>query len=326
VCNAKAPTNLPDHIKTGCNVGDAPDDDETTFRLQDVPQSELDEVIKKIEKLFEKFVAGTIETRIETHKILDEELAKEEYGSLKRKHLLQASSILGIMQQEDFLTPKTCFIEFGAGKAALTFWLANSIKDLEKAKVLVIDRASHRHKKDNLIRDRDLVERIRADIADLDLKGLKVEQDCFVGISKHLCGAATDLTLRCIVQGNESEVKTRGILIATCCHHRCTFNTFVGKDWLKANEIDRKTFNLMIKIVSWCTCGDGHNRHNKNDSEDKEIERKEKEEIGWKCKRLLDFARLDYMNQNNFDMKMNFYAEKKVTLENVCLIGKLRKV
>lgn len=259
-----------------------------------------------------------------SHEILADELANETYGSDKRKHLVQTSSILGIMQHEDFLQPETCFIEFGAGKAALTYWLANAIKDLKNSKVLVIDRASHRHKKDNLIRDRDRVERIRADIADLNLQGLETKCKSFVGLSKHLCGAATDLTLRCIVQGNQHELKTRSFIICLCCHHRCSWSTFVGKDWLLSNGIDKKTFEVMIKIVSWFTCGDGHNRNNRDNTNEKETEKKEKEEIGWKCKRVIDYARMQFMIVHDYDMVMSFYAEQEVTLENVCVIGKLK--
>lgn len=320
MCNAKKPENLPAYIKVGCNSGE-PNEEEEIFRLHDIPQNDLDEIIQKVESLFAEHIAGSIETNVMEHENLAAELSNETYGSEKRKHLLQTSSILGIMKHENFLQPRTCFIEFGAGKAELTYWLANAIRDHEGAKVLVVDRASHRHKKDNLIRDRNLVERIRADIADLDLKELDTKCDSLVGISKHLCGAATDLALRCMVKGNKHAIKTRNFIICLCCHHRCTFSTFVGQEWLLANGIDKKTFNILIKIVSWFTCGDGLSR-DKKDNAEKESERKVKEEIGWKSKRLLDFARLQYLKANNYDARLCFYADKDVTLENVCIIGK----
>ena len=54
-----------------------------------------------------------------------------------------------------------------------------------------------------------------------------------VGVSKHLCGAATDLALRCLetfsASGN-AKGKIETILIALCCHHRCDWNIYVGKD------------------------------------------------------------------------------------------------
>lgn len=325
-CNSKPIDEQPAYIKPGCNILDSetPEDD-TTFRLSEVPKAELDSVIQLVEDLFDEMVAGKIEMNVREHKVLDEELANAEYGNEKRKHLLQTSSILGIMQEKDFLKANTYFIEYGAGKAALTFWLATAVQDLKNAKVLVVDRASHRHKKDNQIKDRDLVERIRADIADLDLQGLDTLSKCesIVGVSKHLCGAATDLSLRCMVLGNQNGAKSTGFIICVCCHHRCSWNTFVGRDWLIAHGIDKKTFNLIIKMVSWCVCGDGYNRDRVKTLE-KESVRKEKEEIGWKCKRVLDHARAHYMSENNYDVKLSFYAEKSVTLENVCITGSLR--
>lgn len=323
VCNAKQPDEVPNYIKKGYNLGDPSEtDDAETFRLQDLPKAELDSVVSTIEDLFAKFVDGTIKSNIKEHAALAEELAKEEYGIEKRRHLLQTSSILGIMEHEGFLESNTCFIEYGAGKAALSFWLAAAVEDIESSKVLVVDRASHRNKKDNQIKDRDRVDRIRADIADLDLSGLDTKSESFVGVSKHLCGVATDLTLRCMVQGNQHKIKSRGFIICLCCHHACDWSSFVGKKWLEANGIDRKTFNIMIKIVSWSVCGDGRNREKRKTDEKDEPERQRKEMIGWKCKRVIDFARIKYMADNNYDMKLSFYADKSATLENICLIGK----
>ena len=52
------------------------------------------------------------------------------------------------------------------------------------------------------IEDIDLV-RLKADIEDLSLAGLSpfltMQRESVVGISKHLCGAATDLTIRLAV-------------------------------------------------------------------------------------------------------------------------------
>lgn len=323
VCNSRKPLEYPPYIKTGFNIASESSLDDVGFRLIEVPQIEIDAIVKTVNELFEKHVLDKIETNIKEHKIFDEELANESYGSEKRRHLIQKSSILGIMQAEGFLEPSTCFIEYGAGKAALSYWLSNAVKHLENTKVLVIDRASHRHKKDNLISDRDLVERIRADIADLDLSGLEMLKkfDFLAGVSKHLCGGATDLALRCMVNGNHNGVKTSNFIICVCCHHQCSWDTFVGKDWLLANGIDRKTFNILIKMVSWCVCGDGLSR-DKNKTPEKEGVRKEKEEIGWKCKRLIDYARVQYMTENGYRAKLSFYAEKSSTLENVCIIGK----
>lgn len=322
-CNARDPETLPAFISKNCNLFDSVDDsletEESDVKLQDVPQHQLSKIIKKVEKLFAEFVEDKIVSNFRSHDALAEELSNESYGDEKRKHLLQASSILGIMQNENLFIPRTCFIEYGAGKAALTFWLAQAIENLPSSKILVVDRASHRHKKDNLVKDKEKIERIRADIADLKLSGIStvVEQDHFIGISKHLCGVATDLTLRCIVNGNrEMTKKTRHVLICVCCHHRCIWRSFAGKEWLITNDIDEYTFKVITRMVSWCVCGDrGQSKSNH-----------ERELIGWKCKRLLDYARLQYLIENRYEAKLYYYVEKSVTPENVCIFAKLKDV
>lgn len=325
-CNARAPENLPEFICKNCNMFDADDGPDTTIaaddnqiKLQDVPLDQVAKVTKKVEKLFAEHVEDKIETIFKRHTVLESELSREEYGDERRKHLLQTSNILGIMESENFFTPNTCFVEYGAGKAELTFWLAQAIEALHKSKIIVVDRQSHRHKKDNLVKDREkIIERIRADIADLKLQGLACieEQTHFAAVSKHLCGVATDLALRCIVNGNrEMAKKTRHILICVCCHHRCIWRSFTGREWLVRHGIDEQTFNLITKMVSWCICG----------SRDEKKTDLKRELIGWKCKRLLDYARLQYLNENGYETRLCYYIEKSVTPENVCILAKLRE-
>lgn len=60
--------------------------------------------------------------------------------------------------------------------------------------MLLIERASHRHKFDNkLDKDNGRVHRIRADIADLILHKVEIveKSKVVVGFAKHLCGDAT---------------------------------------------------------------------------------------------------------------------------------------
>lgn len=323
-CNAKEPEKYPEFIKKGCNLyGEEEhpksEDADKDLKLQDVPLDQIAKVTSKVEKLFAEFIEGKIETNFQSHKSLESELSSDNCGEERKKHLAQTSSILGIMQSEDFFQPQTCFIEYGAGKAALTFYLAQATEDLPKSKILVVDRASHRHKKDNLVKDKEKIERIRADIADLQLSGLSTvdDQTHFAAISKHLCGVATDLTLRCIVNGNcEMSIKTRNVLICVCCHHRCVWRSFTGKKWLELNEIDEKTFAIITRMASWCVCGDRSGGQRKST--------KERELIGWKCKRLLDFARIQYLIEHGYEPKLSFYIEKSVTPENVCILAKLK--
>lgn len=331
ICNVKKLENTASYVKKGINTGGSEGnaEDDENFRLRDVPQEEIDKVTKIVEKLFDEFVEGNIKSCVKSHKVLDEEIKKEIYGDDKLRHLIQTSSILGILEDNKLFTTNTCFIDLGAGKGNLSYWLSKAILDdkIENSKVLVIDRASHRHKRDNLIRETGVVDRLRVDIGDLDMKELDFcPSTSIVGVSKHLCGRATDFALRCIINGNSGNIKTKGFLICVCCHHQITFDSFLGRDWIVKQGVDRKVFNLITKMVSWTTCGDGKSReHHKEVGVNCDEKIKERELVGWKCKRLLDFARAEYMRDQGYDAKLCFYVEKEQTLENVCIFGVLEE-
>ena len=81
------------------------------------------------------------------------------------------------------------------------------------------------------------------DIADFDIvkyldhiqkTTAKEKQVNIVGIAKHLCGGATDLTLTSIqkLEGVKSGLLA-GVAIATCCHHSCDTLTYVNLEYIK---------------------------------------------------------------------------------------------
>ena len=98
-----------------------------------------------------------------------------------------------------------------------------------------------------------------------------------VAISKHLCGAATDLAINSLVnfgvtsqsltelneeQSNNKKKPLLGLMIALCCHHRCNWNTFVGKKYLlELAEFSPDEFTLLCGLTSWATCGSGKPRN-----------------------------------------------------------------
>lgn len=108
-----------------------------------------------------------------------------------------------------------------------------------------------------------------------------------VAIGKHLCGGATDLTLRCLAKsltaGSGVDIDAlagdvaaaapapaapaataaaaqpylHGIAIATCCHHVCTWEAYVGKSWwrdvLGGSACE---FEAMRSLTSWAIIGE----------------------------------------------------------------------
>ena len=49
--------------------------------------------------------------------------------------------------------------------------------------------------------------------------------------------------------------KLRGIVIALCCHHRCTWATLVGTEWLRGCGLSPIDVHLVTKMTSWAVCG-----------------------------------------------------------------------
>lgn len=335
ICNAKE-ADRPPFIEPGVNaLSDYEDDQEDVaagLKLADVPDGELKTAIERILKLYDESRIGMIDELLKEHPAFKEELANESYGPQTLKHLVQSASLLGIIEHEGFLQNETAFVEFGAGKGQVAFWLATILQQsaLTNTKVLLVDRASHRHKKDNKIEDRELIQRVRADIADLVLNKLELGAiRSVVGVGKHLCGGATDLALRCLIHANR---QSRGFVFALCCHHRCDWATYTGKRFLLEAGLGRRDFELMVRMVSWAVCGTGTSRERRKDVVGGDdgtavkygLTRAQREDIGRKCKRVLDAGRIRYLERNGFEAGLKFYAASEVTLENVCMIGHVR--
>ena len=306
-------------------------------------------------------------------------------------------------------------------------------------------------------------------------------RDCkeypIIGIGKHLCGGATDLMLRCLMQQcnakNSTGTKTseirrdfvestrtrqslfwspeipisllfihisivdttigtvEAIVLALCCHHRCDWQTFTGKQFFTDLGLSARDFHLISSMTSWATCGTrvflnklaqrdevGDNAQKKKldvnsrtddsgslakrvklDSEAdagtgdllhqeiddpnakkelstdgevlescsektsraKETDKKrtdnseqvmtvssedrdhsvdsddyfhprygsltaeEREEVGYKCKKLIDMGRLRYVQDHGFDVRLVKYTTSELSLENVALLATLKK-
>lgn len=274
ICNAKPVAELPPYIVHGINSGTTTTEDDNVgskrmpVKLADVPMEKIDSLISKVRRLYNDHVHKEIVEQILEHECLADELKRTDYGAETRKHLVQTSSILGYLRRYEFLQADTSFIEFGAGKGQVSFWLTQIITNLAGTNVILVDRASHRHKQDNKVADRNAVHRIRADISDFVIGKLP---ECsgaknVIGVSKHLCGAATDLAIRCMQQSADDRIEgrppplTKGFVIALCCHHRCDWTAFVGKRFLLDNGIGPDEFGILTKMVSWAICGTGMSR------------------------------------------------------------------
>lgn len=224
----------------------------------------------------------------------------------------------------------------------LTYWLGQVIKDQANSLVMLVDRSSHRHKKDNKLKNEQIdfrVMRVRADIADLKLNDIPEleEKVCKVAIAKHICGSATgnlsffthnftastvkkvlkhnyfsDYTLRCMKNLIQSKRKTKaGVVIAFCCHHQCEYSQYVGHKYLEEEGFSRDEFPILCKIASWATCG----------IKNTDCKKAERELTGRKVKTLLDWGRLQYLKDFGFNGQLLKYTNEDTTLENMCIVA-----
>ncbi|XP_012055860.1 PREDICTED: tRNA:m(4)X modification enzyme TRM13 homolog [Atta cephalotes] len=334
VCNVKRRLDAqPTFVVEGTNL-----DDESIVTPPRVPLSQLDGsiirmVIRKIHAAYDEL--PEFSQTILRHNVLEDKLNDETSGNKVRKHLLQNASLLGHLEQANLVQDDTCFIEFGAGKAQLTYWLGQIIKDKSNSCILLIDRSSHRHKSDNKLKREEshlAVKRIRADIADLQLNQISEIQPIKykVGIAKHLCGTATDLAIRCLVKSMNSEpkVNVRGLIVAFCCHHKCEYSSYVGRKYLQQCGFTADEFPVLCSIVSWATCGcrlksDINLPSDATSDTANKISSKsdEREVIGRKAKTLLNWGRLVFLKSVGFQAELLYYISTDISLENMCVVA-----
>lgn len=273
------------------------------------------------------------------------------------RHINQQASIIGHMDQVHMLhhPEQKIWIEFGAGKGKLSLVL-NEILSSEPSEeeqaqptknysdnFYLIDRGNARGKA-------DVGSRIRIDIRDLRLSGLspfqfdsrdgkeapsRPKHPSVIALSKHLCGAATDLTLRCLETLDPVSTSTvNGIAIALCCHHACTFEDYIDHDFLE-KELglqSKAEFQLMVKWTSWGTCGksvqsvaseDPQLPHGVVTHEDRcHFSPQERETLGLECKRLIDLGRKSYIEKKfGLRAQLIYYCTKEESLENCLLLA-----
>ncbi|KAL3267138.1 hypothetical protein HHI36_011278 [Cryptolaemus montrouzieri] len=340
ICNAR-PKQLESYIVKGINSGCYLETDlenhgeNRTATLSSTSNSEILRVIDLINKVYDGLQIEIID-KISSHQIVENEMNNPVYGEKTKKHLKQASSVLGLLSEYDMFHPYTCFVEFGAGRGALSYWICKATSS--ENNILLVEKASPKHKKDNKL-DKSSVRRIRADITDLVLDEVDVinESKYIVGVTKHLCGAATDLTLRCLTNLSKNKHKLIGFIMTFCCHHRCTWSSFIGKKYFLELGLQENDFLIMCGIVSWATCGTGFSRERRQqfaDSGGIELElanplglsAKEKTDIGWKCKNLINWARMKFVQDVGFESSLCYYVKPDVTPENVCIIAKKKNI
>lgn len=351
-CNAKKKENH-DFFVRNINSGTPGLDPCVTTKatLKDIGDEKLQEIIHRIDKIFNEHVPLP-EQQVHQHVAFATELQALSGCAVAEKHLTQKAALLGLAERHGLLARESCFVEFGAGRGRLSYWLAKVLAQ-EDCRFLLIDRAASRHKFENkLKREQDDVPEIRrlqVDIQHLCLGKVELvgaHRGKLVGMCKHLCGEATDFALRCLVettaQNSDTETSVqafRGILMATCCHHRCRWDSFVGRPFLEELGLDRTDFELLTCLAGWATCAakeargaavDGTGDHCAAQEPSAAINRYvrmglpvgRREEVGRRSKLLLDEARVRYLGSaTTLNARLVYFVARDVTPENVAILA-----
>ncbi|KAL4634870.1 hypothetical protein GN956_G13928 [Arapaima gigas] len=370
--------NLAKHLKK-CNSREKP---KPVYYIQDInagPQDNEDPLLnevpiadhskKQLELLIEKLkkavngLTSVHKERILSHPALDDALGDPKNGDSAFKHLKQQASLLGNMHTLGLLGSDRCFVEFGAGKGKLSHWLHVAMQAYQNVHFLLVERCSTRFKVDGKHRNADSIfERLQVDIQHLSLRKvpfLREKKLPLVGVGKHLCGAATDLALRCLLDSSgkegtreshqpprkrakqdcetepqatapetdvEWEPVVSGLAIALCCHHRCEWRHYVGKEFFRERGLSATEFAAYQRMSSWATCGLKRASTSKEhfpEEESKEHEQEgesvpnsleegvsadERQHVGRLCKLLIDYGRADFLHRHGFTSNLQHYT------------------
>ncbi|WCJ22646.1 tRNA:m(4)X modification enzyme TRM13 [Euphorbia peplus] len=290
----------------------------------------------------------------------------------QEKHVKQQASILGNL--EDFGVLKgslgkergdddrlhddnaPAVVEFGAGRGYLTQMLADCY-GIEK--VFLVERKSYKLKADRSLRQKEslVLERLRIDIEDLNLNAVESLQGVpYLAIGKHLCGPATDLTLRCCLPEQCSEQNTehcngsdslRGLAIAMCCHHLCQWKHYINKNFFADLGITKEQFHAITWFTSWAVdadhssdlsfdCGPhqpqslGKEQLNENANGIEDVVRNmkpiERAVLGFMCKQIIDMGRMKWVKGRGLETELIKYVPSNISPENHLLIAKTRQV
>ncbi|GAX20912.1 tRNA:m4X modification enzyme [Fistulifera solaris] len=319
----------------------------------------------------------------EMTKGLPEAIAVHRIRSGGYRHVLQQASLLGHLRRigaYQTTTKRRRLIELGAGRgmSGLIMAAASSGSGVTTDLILV-ERSGSRGKADKILRTFTTKEttypfdlksvswkRVQCDIAHVDLVSLlnhhpryndahqmsEDSTDELVVVAKHLCGVGSDLALKSLYPIRS---RVTACIFATCCHGVCSWNGYVGRDYLrKAVQTEELPFGeaefdlvrkwagavVMEPTIDGSDDDEGDdNRHYTSPGNDKNDLLKSvsitavadgldcgTRGLSRACQRLIDYGRREYIHQilgnaSDLNVEMLRYTPDEITPQNTALIG-----
>ncbi|AMD18615.1 HBL287Wp [Eremothecium sinecaudum] len=285
-----------------------------------------------------------------------------------KKHAIQHSSLIQHLKSNGLWCSrerKIVYIEFGCGRAELSRYVNQSVvlsqltldasnpdeshpeEPVTIPEFILIDRGTNRMKFDKKFNEdisdfyasyRPAVESVndkstkitrkKIDIKDLRLDALASSDCAHVAISKHLCGVATDLTIRCLLKSENMVTSLEGMLIAMCCRHVCDHAQYTNPGYIQSLLIKYNAeltypvfFASLKKIATWAVCG---RRPGFSDSDIGNhytgLSILRREQLGEQARRLIDEGRRKYLQDKGYNVELFRYCSSEVTLENIAML------
>lgn len=305
----------------------------------DVTPEYLSIFLKKLHGMETQLAPFLTKYEPSTHESSDESESELHPAS---KDLLQCTALASCLPRANHtpsLSSGNTLVEMCAGRGSLS---AAVMKVYPFSKLFLIDRRPYRFKADRFLRRQCELIRLTVDLKDLNLFSMPElvnTQVTFIG--KHLCGKATDFALRCALSKVRDKEKTEfaGMVIAPCCHHACTWSSFVNTTFLQKLGFDQSDFPHLVRMTSWATIGNSEKRKmNLACSSDAEsmlkcetnamvqacrilgIDATEKKIVGRLVKLLLNVARILWCKEMGFNVALQEYIESTVTPENQIIV------
>ncbi|KAB2074262.1 hypothetical protein ES319_A07G141900v1 [Gossypium barbadense] len=271
----------------------------------------------------------------------------EEFGVLER---IDGKEKCELVERAENSNGVPAVVEFGAGRGYLTQMLADCYGI---RRVFLVERKAYKLKADRSLRQKEslILERLRIDIEDLNLNAVESLQGLpYIAIGKHLCGPATDLTLRCCLANERNAEQCgvncylRGLAIATCCHHLCQWKHYINKKYLTSLGISKEEFHAITWFTSWAVDADHgsdlsdvidiklhpesiegeecNGDANGVEAIAKNMKAIERANLGFMCKKIMDMGRLMWLKEHGLQTRLVKYVPSSISPENHLLIAR----
>ena len=275
-----------------------------------------------------------------------ETLSKHE--AERDRHRAQRTAIVRELHALGVLGQGHAIIEVGAGNGELSLAIAEAHPEACMRDALVLldqgrkprGRSGHARQSADaaLAESWDQFVRLKLDVQHVDLASLRdtvAPGRSIVVIAKHLCGAASDFTLRAFVSACDRSDPPLAVVLGTCCHHRCEWTAYPNRKSLtellvpseapeskdqpsedketalaqgSSNTFGRDEFELICRLSSRGVDG---------------ADLSARADAGRRAKDLLDHGRAEYLRGHGFkDARLVPYVDASVTPENVLIVAR----